>query len=196
MTHIVFKKPVNKTKELKLNFDCEAISTGSIWSVLNNKELMSHYRLFQICVTLSAEIKRGVTFKNFAVCMDSSQRHISTLFTRCIIFLDLTISPDLIFWLKWKFNKFYISSLLSFDFWFVFYFPNVIYPFPLTLSILTLQARNYEFYRAEEDFSWNKGTSINIHLQHEKERSRKEKNLRFVRLETLKKFILNEKLYP
>ena len=30
MTHIVFKKPVNKTKELKLNFDFEAISTGSI----------------------------------------------------------------------------------------------------------------------------------------------------------------------
>ena len=36
------------------------------------------------------------------------------------------------------------------------------------------QARNQEFFRAGE-FSWNYGTLINIHLQHEKERSHREK---------------------
>ena len=43
---------------------------------------------------------------------------------------------------------------------------------------LTQQARNQEFFRAGE-FSSNKGTSINIHLQHEKERPRREKSTGF-----------------
>ena len=37
-----------------------------------------------------------------------------------------------------------------------------------------IQARNRESFRAGE-FSWNLGTSINIHLQHEKERPHREK---------------------
>ena len=41
------------------------------------------------------------------------------------------------------------------------------------LVMLHLQARNQERFRAGE-FSWNKGTSINMHLQHEKERFRRE----------------------
>ena len=41
-------------------------------------------------------------------------------------------------------------------------------------KILLNQARNQEFFRAGE-FSWNYGTSINIHLQHEKESFRREK---------------------
>ena len=57
------------------------------------------------------------------------------------------------------------------------------------------QARNQELFRATK-FSWNLDTSINIHRQHEKERSRKDKNFRIFCLETLKKFILNEKFYP
>ena len=38
----------------------------------------------------------------------------------------------------------------------------------------SFQGRNQEFFRAGE-FSWNLGTSINIHLQHDKERPRTEK---------------------
>ena len=57
------------------------------------------------------------------------------------------------------------------------------------------QARSQELFRATK-LSWNLDTSINIHRQHEKERSRKDKNFRFFCLETLKKFILNEKFYP
>ena len=53
------------------------------------------------------------------------------------------------------------------------------------------QARNQEFFRAGE-FSSNQGTLINIHLQHEKERSCREK----IYLKTLKNFTLNEKFYP
>ena len=54
------------------------------------------------------------------------------------------------------------------------------------------EACNQEFLRAEE-VSWNKGTSINIELQHQKEKQRREKISVFFYLETLKNFILNEK---
>ena len=36
-----------------------------------------------------------------------------------------------------------------------------------------MQTRNQEFFKAEE-FSWNEGTTINIHLQHKKGRFRRE----------------------
>ena len=58
----------------------------------------------------------------------------------------------------------------------------------------SLQARNQDFFRVRE-FSWNQGTSINIHLQHQKEKSRRIKISRFFALETLKNFILNDKCY-
>ena len=58
--------------------------------------------------------------------------------------------------------------------------------------IPVLQARNGIFQG--RGVFWNQGTSINIHLQHKKERQGK--NFVFIRLETLKKFILNEKFYP
>ena len=54
-----------------------------------------------------------------------------------------------------------------------------------------LQARNQEFFKARK-FSWNSGISINVHLQHKKERPRREKMFGFFRLETLKNCILNE----
>ena len=57
------------------------------------------------------------------------------------------------------------------------------------------QARNQEVFRAGE-FCSNQGISINIHLQREKERPRREKNLPFSRQEAPKNFILNEKFYP
>ena len=56
-----------------------------------------------------------------------------------------------------------------------------------------LHACNQEFFRAGE-LSWNQGTSI--HLQQEKQRAHREKNICFFILETLKNFILNEKCYP
>ena len=56
------------------------------------------------------------------------------------------------------------------------------------------QARNQEVFRAGE-FCSNQGISINIHLQREKERPRREKNLPFSRQEAPKNFILNEKFY-
>ena len=66
---------------------------------------------------------------------------------------------------------------------------------PCSVSLMsTLQACNQESFRAEE-FSWNKSTFIKIHLQHEKEMLRREKSPGFC-LETLKNFILKEKLYP
>ena len=58
-----------------------------------------------------------------------------------------------------------------------------------------MQARNQEVFIAGE-FCLDYGTSINIHLQREKERPRMEKNLPFSRQETPKNFILNEKFYP
>ena len=61
----------------------------------------------------------------------------------------------------------------------------------LTSVVLRQQARNQEFFRV----SSNQGTFINVHLQHEKEKPRREKYTGFP-LETLKNFILNEKLYP
>ena len=57
------------------------------------------------------------------------------------------------------------------------------------------QARNQEFFRAEE-FSRNLGTLVNIQLQHEKEMPRGEKISGFFCQETLKNCILNEKFYP
>ena len=51
------------------------------------------------------------------------------------------------------------------------------------------------FFRAGE-CSWNQGTSINIHLQHEIKRPRMEKISGFFRLETLENCILNENFYP
>ena len=51
------------------------------------------------------------------------------------------------------------------------------------IQIVHLQARNQEFFRAGE-FSSNLGTSINICLQHEKERPRREKIDGFFHLET------------
>ena len=57
-----------------------------------------------------------------------------------------------------------------------------------------MQARNQEFFRAG-DFSLNQDTSINIHLQHKKERPRREKICGFL-AKKLKNFILNEKFYP
>ena len=62
------------------------------------------------------------------------------------------------------------------------------------------QARNQEFFRAGE-FSSNWGTLINIQLQHFDKHSPtptnapQGKNLRVFPLETLKNFVLNEKLY-
>ena len=50
---------------------------------------------------------------------------------------------------------------------------------------LALQACNQEFFRAGK-FSWNYGTSINIHLQHGKERSRREKISSFFAWKLLK----------
>ena len=57
------------------------------------------------------------------------------------------------------------------------------------------QVHNQEFFRIME-FSWNQGTFIKIHLQHKKEKPRKEKIPNFFCLEILKKCILNEKFYP
>ena len=57
-----------------------------------------------------------------------------------------------------------------------------------------IQARNHEFFRAEE-FSWNEGTLKNIHLQRKREKRRGEKALIFC-IETLKNYTLNEKFYP
>ena len=57
------------------------------------------------------------------------------------------------------------------------------------------QVHNQEFFRIME-FSWNQGTFIKIHLQHKKEKPRKEKIPNFFCLEILKKCILNEKCYP
>ena len=62
-------------------------------------------------------------------------------------------------------------------------------------QLIVIQARNQEFFRAAE-FSWNQGTSINIHLQHEKLKAPQGKNLQFFCLETLKNFILKGKVYP
>ena len=56
------------------------------------------------------------------------------------------------------------------------------------------QARNLEFFRVGK-FSWNWWTSINNHVQHEKERPRREK-IQFFLLETLKNCISNEKFNP
>ena len=39
------------------------------------------------------------------------------------------------------------------------------------------QVRNQEFFTTGK-FFWNQGTSINIHLQHQKERPHEEKNLK------------------
>ena len=66
--------------------------------------------------------------------------------------------------------------------------------FPLVfLKKLRNQAHNQEFFRPGK-FSWNQGTSINIHLQHEK-KDPAGGNFPFFRLETLKNFILNEKFH-
>ena len=59
---------------------------------------------------------------------------------------------------------------------------------------LTQQARNQEFFRAGE-FSSNKGTSITF-TYNTRKKGPAEKNLRVFPLETLKNFILIEKLYP
>ena len=59
---------------------------------------------------------------------------------------------------------------------------------------MSTQDHNQEFFRAEE-FSWNKGTSINNHLQHEKERLIREKSP-FFPLETLKKLHFKWKISP
>ena len=56
-----------------------------------------------------------------------------------------------------------------------------------------IQAGNQEFFRAGE-FSWNQGTLVNIHPQHEKERPRKEKICGFSPGNS--NFILKEKFYP
>ena len=66
--------------------------------------------------------------------------------------------------------------------------------FPLVfLKKLLNQTRNQEFFRPGK-FSWNQGTSINIHLQHEK-KGPPGGNFPFFPLETLKNFILNEKFH-
>ena len=66
--------------------------------------------------------------------------------------------------------------------------------FPLVFfKKLRNQARNQEFFRPGK-FSWNQGTSINIHLQHEK-KGPPGGNFPFFPLETLKNFILNEKFH-
>ena len=57
---------------------------------------------------------------------------------------------------------------------------------------LAVQARNQDFLRAGE-FSWNYDTLINIHLQQEKNKPRREKISNFFCLKTLKNFNLNEK---
>ena len=56
------------------------------------------------------------------------------------------------------------------------------------------RVRNQEFFRAGE-FSWNYGTLINIHLQQNKEKLRREKSPIFCP-EILKNCIVNEKFYP
>ena len=59
----------------------------------------------------------------------------------------------------------------------------------------TFWSRNQKLFRTG-GFCSNCGTSINTHLKHEKERSRRAKRLLLFRHETLKKFILNEIFYP
>ena len=48
-----------------------------------------------------------------------------------------------------------------------------------------LQAHNQDFFRAVE-FFWNQGISINIHLQHKKEKPRREKSSGFFTWKLLK----------
>ena len=58
----------------------------------------------------------------------------------------------------------------------------------------TFWSRNQKLLRTG-GFCSNCGTSINTHLKHEKERSRRAKSLLLFRHETLRKFILNEIFY-
>ena len=57
------------------------------------------------------------------------------------------------------------------------------------------QTRNQEFFRAGE-FSWNQSTSINNHLQHEKERPNREKSFENFFFCKLLKNALNKKCNP
>ena len=61
-------------------------------------------------------------------------------------------------------------AMLFFNYYLIQIFPcNFLWS-----EIVPLQASNQEFFRAGE-FSWNQDTSINIHLQHKKEKPRREK---------------------
>ena len=64
----------------------------------------------------------------------------------------------------------------------------------MALNLDPKQTRNQEFLKARE-VSWNQGTSINNHLQHEKERSQRQKSPLFL-LQTFKNCTLNDTFNP
>ena len=96
-------------------------------------------------------------------------------------FLEMVISVQKHFGTIWKYDEVCILVMIQ-------------YHVDRILWNKKFQTHNQDFFKAG-DFSLNYGTSMNI-LQHEKERPHGEKNIRFFRLETLKKFHFKWEILP